>query len=401
MHGKDDWEVIVLASKPFNDNVDSELNEYIPEGVEVNYDFIGLLRPLIKLFSGGSKKKKVTKSAPMVKVEMNVSKPKKKLSYTPFDQYLWDVNGAIRCGSKLIEQHKPDVIWVNADPWSGFLVARSLSNKFEIPWVADMRDPWSIFKRKMDLRPSFTQNLIKKYEAKFFTSASRVVLNSSAAYEEYLTHYSLDNKFTFIRNAFNNDLLSEKDSRSEGVTKSFTFGYYGGFRDFVPSNYILQGFATFIKDNSLDPSHVKLEVVGSVYDEFWKQVRDLQLEDFVVFGEAINSSEAIGLLRSWDVLLIYAIEELRWQMPAKFYDYLYARKPMLAVSDNLELNRLIDETESGKWARIEDATKTAELFYHYFKSGKTELLQNETLIKPFDSDTQAQNFRKILKEVSK
>ncbi len=399
VHGYEDWEVIVLASKAPNDNNDERLNEHIPDGVVVDYGFVGIFRPIIKFFSGGSKKKKIKTKEDEVVKPPKVRKPsKQKGLLTPFDQYLWDVRSAILNGKKLIKKYNPDVIWVNADPWSGFLVGDKLGRKFGIPWVADLRDPWMLFKRKFELKPTLTAKAIRFYERKFFGSASKVVLNTETASEEHMKVYpEFKDKFTFIRNAFNENLI--QDPGPGQSHEIFTFGYYGGFRFFVPSNFILKGFADFVKKNDLSPSDVRLEVRGGVYSDFWNHLEEYEIEPYVHVLKEINADKGIALLRSWDVLMLCVIHDVRLMIPSKFYDYLYARKPVLAVSDNTELNQLIEETNSGDWAYTKDSEKTVELFEKYYKAGKMSLLDTKGSIESFGFKAQASCFRKTLGEV--
>ena len=399
IHEVNGWEVIVLASKSLNGDDDQQLDNHIPEGVRINYGFVGIFRPFIKWFAGGDKKKKPIKSSKKIEPPRVLKPSKQKGLLNPFDQYLWDTGSAVRNGSKLIKKYRPDVIWVNADPWSGFLVGDKLSRKFNIPWVGDMRDPLTAFRKKFEMKPALTKRLLYHYEKKFVTSATKVVLNTEAASEEYKKIYSSEdeNKFTFIRNAFNENILEEQKPM-EG-REVFTFGYYGGFRYFVPSTYILKGFARFIKKCELNPSQVRFEVRGGVYSDFWIQLKEFQLEDYVSVEKEVNSNQAISLLRSWDVLILGVINEVQLMIPSKFYDYLFARKPILAVSDNRELNKLIDETKSGSWVSTDKIEKIAEAFEFFYATGKTDLLKNEALIKPFGLENQAGKFRQVLKNV--
>ncbi|WP_420576204.1 hypothetical protein [Ekhidna sp.] len=402
VHGKENWEVIVLTSKPLNDNNDPSLLHQVPEGVITNYSFVGALRPIIQFFSGSKKKtSKVTLAKPVSNPKVAKKKSSQKGSLTPFDQYLWDVGAGVRNGKKLIEKYRPDAIWVNADPWSGFLVADKLSRKYNIPWVADLRDPWTVFEKKMDLRPKLTAKIIRWYERKFFTSATKVVLNTETACQAYTNAYpeSLQGKFTFIRNAFNENLLIG-DQAENSTQKPFIFGYYGGFRKFVPSQYLLKGFSEFVKQNGLSPDQVRIDVRGNVYSDFWDQVTEYQVHNYVTVEREVNLNETVSLLRSWDVLLLSAIHDFRWMISAKFYDYIYARKPILAVSDNEELNQLIETTKSGKWANTDEPNKISRMFEGFYNAGKTDLLSNEELIKSFGFEHQASLFRKELNEIT-
>ncbi|SNS59019.1 Glycosyltransferase Family 4 [Ekhidna lutea] len=403
VHGQEDWEVIVLASKPFKDEYDFRLSHCVPEGVKAHYEFVGIFRPLIKLLAQGfnrKNRKKPNEEEPQI-IKKKTIKKKRSISLTPFDQYVWDVNSAIYNGKKLMRQYKPDVIWVNADPWSGFLVAAKLSRKFGVPWVADLRDPWTVFEKKMQWRPTLTVKIIRWYEKRFFSSASKVVLNTEIAYEAYKSRYpsSFSNKFMYIRNAYNECLLREFGLKPD--KKAFTFGYYGGFRDLVPSDDIIRGLADLIKKHDLDPSEVRFEVRGNVYPEFWDQVNEHKLEEYVSVEKEINLGQTITLLRSWDALLISAAYDRRWMIPAKFYDYLFARKPIIAISNNKELNRLINETKSGRSVETKKPDEILALFEAYFKKGKSDLIENQTYIEPYGLDKQAIKFRETLNEVMK
>ncbi len=396
MHGEDGWEVIVMASKPFKYEYDFRLNQCVPKDVKIHYDFVGIFRPLIKLLALGIPKKK-----PQIEKRPKKTRSKKSISLTPFDQYVWDVNSAIHNGKKLVKKYKPDVIWVNADPWSGFLVADKLSRKFNIPWVADLRDPWTVFEKKMQWRPWLTVKIIKSYEQRFFKSASKVILNTETALDAYKETYHNEpgSKFSFIRNAFNECLLRDIGIKLE--TEPFTFGYYGGFRELVPSGEILKGFSQLVKKHNLSPSEVRFEVRGTVYPEFWDQVSQYELADYVNVEGEINLGHTVRLLRSWDVLLISAIHDRRWMIPAKFYDYIFARKPILAISDNTELNSLIEKSQSGSWVATKNPDEIFKQFETYFLKGKSGLLKNESLIEPYGLKSQAGQFLQTLTEVSK
>ena len=49
---------------------------------------------------------------------------------------------AIRMGSALIRDARPDIIFSSAPPYTPHLIARDLKRMHGIPWVADFRDPW-------------------------------------------------------------------------------------------------------------------------------------------------------------------------------------------------------------------------------------------------------------------
>ena len=51
---------------------------------------------------------------------------------------------AITAGLKIVEQEKPELIFVTLSPFEGADAAAEISRRTGIPWVADLRDPWAL-----------------------------------------------------------------------------------------------------------------------------------------------------------------------------------------------------------------------------------------------------------------
>jgi len=394
------WEVVVLASKPFK-TIDSNQALPLPEGLKVVYGFESFLRPFVKylvklIFTPDHSKEKAVKKKPKNLAE-NSKPPKKKLSYTPFDQYLWDVPGALKSGKKIIKEFKPDVIWVNADPWSGLLVGHLLSKRSGIPWIVDMRDPWTVFDKRMQQRPKLTRRIIYHYEKSFFESSSRIVFNTQNALAAYNTVYSkeLSSKFTFIRNAFNKSLFDPETAKSDS---RFQIGYFGSFRSFVSAEKVLEAFAHFVKKNQLSSDQVVLVVNGGVDDQFWINLEKSNIEEYVQVNKEVKVRDTLCLLKSWDVLLVMVSPDYKWMIPAKLYDYLAAQKPIIAISDNDEVNGIIKETQSGITVSFERTEAISKAFSTYYSAGKRSPLDNEELISRYGHGYQSSRFLEVLNE---
>ncbi|MEP5613497.1 MAG: glycosyltransferase [Cyclobacteriaceae bacterium] len=398
------WEVVVLASKPFK-SIDSNQALPLPRGLKVVYGFESFLRPFVKylvklIFTPDHSKEKVEKEKPKRESSTNSKPPKKKISYTPFDQYLWDVPGALKSGKKIIKEFKPDVIWVNADPWSGLLVGHFLSKRSGIPWVVDMRDPWTVFGKKMLQRPKLTRRIIHYYERRFFETSSRVVFNTKNALQAYKDIYpkEVSDKFTFIRNAFNKNLFDSKTKESD---ERFQIGYFGSFRSFVSSEKVLEAFAHFVESKKLSPDQVVLVVNGSVDDQFWINLQESNIESYVQVNSEVKVKDSLCLLKSWDALLVIVSPDYKWMIPAKLYDYLIAQKPIIAISNNHEVNQIIEETQSGISISFDNTQAIADAFSHYYFAGKSETLTNDDLIKPYGNAYQSNRFLEVLDQAAR
>lgn len=387
-----DWKVDILCTREFFQNEITTYQFEVPNGVTVDCGFVTRwLRPIIKLLKSRPKTQKIgSQNAPSQKTK-NTG-----MSLTPFDQYMWDVPGAVRTGKKMIRRKRPDVILVNADPWSGLLVGHLLSKWSGIPWVADFRDPWTAFDQKMALRPNLIRKMIYHYERKFFNSASKVIFNTENCLEEYNRKYekSTRDRFTFVRNAYNMNLYDQ--DKIPNLSKTFVFGYFGSFRDFVSSEFLLKGFTIFIRRYKLSTQQVTLKVFGSINDDFSYYMHKFGLHHYVQLEGTVRVEESLNVLRSWDTLILVVDPHYRLMIPAKLYDYLAARKPVLALSENEEVNRIIAITKSGKTVGPTDVEGVAEQLWISYNNRIQGLLPNRDWIEPFGLQAQMEKFNELL-----
>lgn len=394
------WKVDVLCTKAFFERENTPYQFELPDGVTVNRGFISKsLRPIVTFFKSDAKPS--TKE----RIDFSVPKPGKPgVSLTPFDQYLWDVSGAVKSGKKMIRSTRPDVILVNADPWSGLLVGQKLSRWSGIPWVADFRDPWTAFDEKLAMRPKPVQKIIRYYERKFFESAASVIFNTELALKAYCKLYpegikGINNKFTYIRNAYNPSLMNPA-SMERGTGKLFVFGYFGSFREFVSPKSLLEGFSDFVSSGSFTPQEVTFQLTGRANDEFYYYVDQLGLSEYVNVNPSVAYEDSLKILRQWNVLLLVVDLTYRLMVPAKLYDYLYARRPILALSGNDEVNSIIENTSSGNFVSNHDVESIAELFKKMYRNHQgSALLDNESQIESYGVKTQSEKFNEVLSNV--
>ncbi|XOV93983.1 MAG: glycosyltransferase [Bacteroidota bacterium] len=388
------WEIVILASPPYSVSESKKFSG--SNSVKVFYEFESkLLRPWVKFFKGLSKKRKVTAK------QKNKAKPKnkKEVSYTPLDQYMWDIPGAVKYGKKLINEFKPHVILVNADPWSGLMVGHLLHKWSGVPWVADFRDPWTAFEERMESRPAIIRKIIISLEKKFFDSADKVILNTRNCFNEYRRRYpvTIGKKLLFIRNAFDvKQLGNASETKSQGL---FKFGYFGSFRTYVSSQIVLESFAEFINNSSLSPESVCFEIYGDVDKDFDYHLIRLGLSDYINVNRSVSIDNTLRTLRSFDALVLVVSPLYKLMIPAKLYDYLAARKPILAISNNDEVNNIIEETQSGRVASYGDINQIESLFNFYFNNRNSGLLENSGLIKAYSVQQQVEMLNTVLSKI--
>ena len=110
---------------------------------------------------------------------------------------------AVKKGNRIISQHKIDVIFSSAPPYTTHLIAKSLSLSNKIPWVADFRDPWTDrFYNYENKRLWLAQKLDKYLEHSVIKNADKCITVSRTISKYY------KKPFEVIHNGYDEDDFS-------------------------------------------------------------------------------------------------------------------------------------------------------------------------------------------------
>ena len=97
------------------------------------------------------------------------------------DARLFWIKPSIRFLSKYIQQHKVDAVISTGPPHSMHLIALGLKQKFNLPWIADFRDPWTQIDFYSQLKlTALADKKHKRLEKKVLSTANRVVTVSKS-----------------------------------------------------------------------------------------------------------------------------------------------------------------------------------------------------------------------------
>ena len=64
----------------------------------------------------------------------------------PDDQVGW-LPFALKAGSRVVEEWRPDVLYASALPYTSLLIAHVMAKRYNLPWVGELRDLWVDFHR--------------------------------------------------------------------------------------------------------------------------------------------------------------------------------------------------------------------------------------------------------------
>ncbi len=245
--------------------------------------------------------------------------------------------GAVPAGLSMIRKHRPQVIWTTFPIATANLIGLVLHRLTGLPWIADLRDPM--------LQVTYpTATLQRKafqwIEAQTLKHCTLAVCTTHSAMQAYASRFpDLAWKFRVIENGYDEDGLSmqgvELGKKSQAPDRRITLLHSGMlYKNGRSPSAFLHAIAALKRQGKIDASslHVMLRAPGDV-EPITELIAEQDIGDIVEIAPAIPYREALREMLSVDGLLIFQGKQYNAQIPAKIYEYFWARRPVLGLVD--------------------------------------------------------------------
>jgi glycosyltransferase involved in cell wall biosynthesis len=234
---------------------------------------------------------------------------------------------AVSAGRKVLSDWRADIVIASVPPHTGFLVAKSLSQRFSIPWVAEYRDLWT--DHPYYTEPAWRARIERPQEDRVIGTAAGLVTVSDVWRTVLQERY--DKPTITVLNGFDPDDYPEESIATAGdrLEILYTGSLYPGRRD--PTAL----FAAMSRMGEAGRA-VHVTFYGADVETVFAMARSAGVADQVSVNPAIPYRAVVELQRKADVLLL-----LRWSdpsergvVPGKLFEYIGARRPILCVGRN-------------------------------------------------------------------
>lgn len=267
---------------------------------------------------------------------------------------------AIWVGSRMLNEWRPDVIYATAPSYTALLVGRSLSRQSGIPWVAELRDLWADnpYYDHPKWRKSIEQWLEKTVLS---TAAGLVTVTQPMAALLGAKHAK---PIVVVRNGFDPaDYPPESERLPQGNTVRilYTGTIYEGKRDPSP---------LFQAIRLLGPKapQIRVEFFGRKMQGVMRLANLHGVEHVVSTHDPVPYEDSLRNQREADILLLLLWNDPKDQgvCPGKVYEYIGARRPILAIGpmDNVAAE-LIRERRAG--VALQDPVQIAQQLQEWIR----------------------------------
>lgn len=255
---------------------------------------------------------------------------------------------ALKKALEIISSENINGIITTSPPHSTQLIGLKLKKKTGLPWIADLRDPWTdIYYYRELRRTAAAAAKDAAYERAVLEQADRVVV-VSAQIKRTLLHKS-DNvraeKIALIPNGYDeSDFVIDTTAED----KRFVITYTGTLSEEYNIATFLDSVTETMKHMDVD---YVLKFVGRTADAVQEKIRRALPAAHLEFIPHVEHAEAVRYMMSSTALLLVIpdVERNKGILTGKLFEYLAAGKPIIGIGpDDGDAAEIIERCKAGK-----------------------------------------------------
>lgn len=253
---------------------------------------------------------------------------------------------ALKKATELIRQFSIDTVVTTSPPHSTQLIGIKLKQKFNIRWIADLRDPWTdIYYYNQFKHTYFARCIDRNYEQKVLENADLIITVSEDVKRIFAdkSKLAIASKTVVVPNGFD-----EEDFRITVIpteTKKI-ITYTGTISEAYDVDCFLEALSEL---NTSLKSNLLIRFVGKVPPSVVQKFRNTGLE--IELAGYVDHTKSIEYLFRSNLLLLVIpkVKNNQGIITGKFFEYLASQKPILAIGPtDGDLAKIISETHCGK-----------------------------------------------------
>lgn len=397
------WEPIIYTAKdaqyPYLDNSNFK---HIPEGVTVLKGKIIEPFNLFKIISGRKKDAVLTNP---VQVRDKKQKFIDKLSiwirgnfFIPDARSLW-IRPSVKFLTKYLKENSVDAIISNGPPHTNTAIAYKLSEKLNIPWLADYQDPWTqIDYHNEFMLTKFAARKHEKMEQKAFKIAKKTTI-ASPSWKKDLESIGAKNVDVIFWGYDEDDFTNFTANKKEDFIISHA-GLFGHDRNPIE---FFKAVKDLKKEDKLFAEKLKIKLAGPIDYSVKQAINDAQLTENTEFLGSIPRNDALQLTLDSNLLLLplNKANNAMGRIPGKLFEQMRSFNPILCLGPKgSDVENIITETNTGKSFLYSDYEGIKLYISEVFKNFTNKSYQqNKTNILDYSVENQVKKLSSYISEI--
>ena len=321
--------------------------------------------------------------------------------FIPDARKFW-IKPSITFLSKYIKENPIDAIISTGPPHSMHLIAMGLKQAFNIPWIADFRDPWTQIDFYSQLKlSSYAENIHKKLENQVLTQADKVVTISPSCGKDL--EKLGGRKVDVITNGFDmDDFKFDSDLK---LLDGFLFHHIGALNKDRNPYTLWKVLGELCKERSDFKKDLIIKFTGKTDAIAFESLKQNDILDNAQKTDYLPHSEVVKLMVRSPVLLL-ALNNTpnnAGVLSGKLFEYLAAKRPIFGIGlPDADAAAILKSTQAGTMVHFDDyeGTKKAVLdLYQKYKSNQLSI--SSSSIDKYSRENCAKDYSELLNEILK
>ncbi len=311
------------------------------------------------------------------------------------DARCWWIRPSVRFLKRYLKEHPVDAIISTGPPHSMHLIAKELHKKFNIPWVADFRDPWTDIDFYKDLK--LTRRSDRKHhrlERQVLSEATRVVTVGWDCAKGLENHGA--NNVAVITNGYDFFDISNENYQKTSILTMSHIGIIGANRN-------PEMFWEAISELDIP---MKIRLIGQIDNSVIESIKRHNIENYVEIIPYIPHNQVIEEQQKSDVLLLFVnnTPNAKGILTGKLFEYIASGRPILSIGpENGDSARILNETQSGVTVDFNDKEKMKSVIRDFVEkySDNQLITRHNEMVEKYSRRNLTKDFVKLLNETLK
>jgi glycosyltransferase involved in cell wall biosynthesis len=400
------WDPIIYTVSNGDYMIDNSLLNAVPKDIEVIKRPIWEPHHLYRYFSPGSEKD----SKKNKRIEIDTASQSgffQKMAiwiranlFIPDARKFW-ISPSVRFLKNYLKRNRVDAIISTGPPHSLHIIGLRISRYFELPWVADFRDPWTSMDYYLDFKlSSWGDQRHRQLEKKVITSADKVIVVGNSMKYEFEAKGSKN--VVLLPNGFD-----ENDFKLNGnvvMDEKFSLLHTGTFLPRRDPIVLWKAISELREENHPLLTDLEIKLIGNVNEKIISSIESFGFNQYVNIIKQKPFKEVVIDMHSAQILLLPIdwFEGSKWVITGKLFEYLAVRRPILCVGPkDGDAAYIIDNTKSGVVIDFEDVKTMKEQLIGWYQDFKNKQLSVKSEgIESYSTKQLTAKLADILNEIS-
>ena len=377
--------IVYVPKNPHYPIIDKSFEAEIPSGITIIKQPINEPYQLAGIFS---KKESKTISSGIIKDEKQQGFLQKMMLWVrgnlfiPDARMLW-VKPSVKFLSTYLKENNIETIITTGPPHSLHLIGKQLTENLKLNWIADFRDPWTKigYHQKLKLTKA-SQEKHLRLEREVLQTADHILTTSFTTKKDFSK--ITKKPISVITNGFDDDEVEEVV-----LAEKFRLSHIGSLLSERNPLELWKALQELVSEKEDFAKDLELVLAGKVSESVVASIKEYKLGNYLIEKGYLSHEETLIQQRKAQILLLIEIdkEETQGIIPGKFFEYVKANRPILAMGPkDWDVIQLLEETQAGKYFNYtskEEIKQQVYAWYQEYKSGKLKVNSSAEKIEQF------------------